>query len=232
MDRDELLRSINMRLEAHQISPFTKLGMVEKGEDEIVELLSIVPNEHGNLAVVTLRIMCADGVERVQTMTSNIGSLKQDGPVFVLLMSGHFVLVKGWRFRISRWTTECPRMFQRTVELCIGDKLTSIVGSKFADLLRLEFGSQTQFTIKRTVPLTHLAENTGMSHDFAQVYLVEIEANEDAIERLKDSADANRKVQAWSPKKVREEMGKSLIDLHTISALALAMNYLADNPSL
>lgn len=231
-DRENLLAQINAELSARKLKALSKLGDATKGEIEILSLIEIYDHSARFFTDVKFGVKFPNGTEGAFTVRFNANGAVSDGAVILVLVNGKFAIIKLWRLPLGRWTYEVPRGF--------GEKLDSahIAGAlgtlKIGDLplgtLARELGEEVMADAEVT-SVTHLgniAENSGTSAIAPSYFMVQL-----AVDEAKLTARTNDEgiaVKLWDVETVQRELGRKLLDNHTITAIALGLNYIRTLP--
>lgn len=228
-DRGQRLAAINAELDRHGLRSLNKLGDASKGEIEILGIRQVFDDNARFFTDVSFDVRFPNGTDGVFKVRWNANSKVSDGAVFVVIVNGKIAIVKQWRLTLSRWTYEVPRGF--------GDKLDQayVAGQlgtlKIADLplgtLMRELGEEVMDEAE-VFSITHLgnaAENTGTSTVTPSFFLVQLRVDEGKLAR-KLGGSEELKVELWTLDEVRQEVGRRLLDLHSIGAIHLALQHI------
>lgn len=229
------LARINATLSARNLKSLPKLGDHREGEFEIVDIIEVHDHSKRFFTDVRFAVIMPNGSNGEFTVRFNANGATNDGAVIVTIVNGKFAIVKQWRVPLARWTMEVPRGFN--------DKLVEAAGTEGAPKLSItELPLATivrELTADvvnsgRVVSVTNLgniAENSGTHAVSPGFFLVQLEVDEAKLgARLKGTDEL--KLQLWDAERVRQEFGRKLADMHTITGLALAMRHIEQLPRL
>lgn len=230
--RSSLLNSINHELENLGLKPLRKLGDCSKGEIEILSIIAIHEHSKRFFTDVQFAVRFPNTSEGQFTVRFNANGIRSDGAVIVVLLNGLFVIVKQWRLPLGQWTYEIPRGFGEKLDTAnIAGKLGTI---KIADLplgtMTRELGEEVMANadISSITHLGNIAENSGTNAVAPSYFLVQIGANEESLaNRVSDEALS---IKLWTARELRSQFGRKLCDNHSITAAALALNYIESLP--
>ena len=231
-ERNTILENINGVLIARKLKPLSKLGQSSMGEIEILALHEVFDHSSRFFTDVKFAVRFPNGSEGFFTVRFNANGQVSDGAVIVVLINGKFAIVKQWRLPLGRWTYEVPRGFGDSLESAQSKGLLATL--KFADLplatLARELGQELMDTAEVS-SVTHLgtiAENSGTSAIAPSFFLVQLKT--DPIPEKQKGNEDRLSVELWDPAELRSELGCKLCDNHSITPLALALNYIDKKP--
>lgn len=229
------LARINDILCARSLKPLPKLGDHREGEFEIVDIIEIFDHSKQFFTDIKFSVIKPDGGDGQFSVRFNANGAVTDGAVIVTVINGKFAVVKQWRVPLARWTLEIPRGFNNNLVTAAG-----VSGVPSLNITDLPLGTIVReltadvVNTGRVVSVTDLgniAENTGTHAVAPGFFLVQLQVDEEKLgARLKGTADL--KVQLWDAARVRQEIGRKLADMHTITGLALAMRHIEEIPRL
>jgi hypothetical protein len=233
-ERQKLLSEINTVLSQRNLKPLHKLGDASEGEIEVISLLDVYDHSARFFTDVRFGVKFPNGSEGAFTVRFNANGAVSDGAVSDVLINGKFAIVKQWRLPLGQWTYEVPRGFGEKLDNArINGKLGTI---KIADLplatLARELSEEVMASA-RIAPVTHLgnvAENSGTSAVVPSYFMVQLFIDEDKLTQKLKGSEHHMSVKLWDKATVRQELGNRLCDNHSITALALALNYLDNLP--
>lgn len=233
-EREQRLANINAQLKERDLRPLSKLGDHTQAEFEIVDIVEIYDHSKQFFTDVKFNVLLPDGKPAKFTVRFNANGSVSDGAVMVTIINGKFALVKQWRLPLSRWTTEVPRGFGEKLD---NANLKNGLGTvKLGDLpltnIARELGEEVMKDV-RIVSVTHLgniAENSGTHNVIPAYYLVLLEMNPEMLKGKIGGSEDYLKVQLWSAKRVKSELGRALADSHSVVALSLALKHIDAMP--
>jgi hypothetical protein len=230
LPRDLRLRSINEELCSRGLRPLHKLGDAGQGEIEIIGISKIIDDSKPFFIDVIFHARFMDGGTGRYTVRFYTNSAKTDGAVIVTIINDRLAIVKQWRTPLGRWTYEIPRGGGESIDAArIHGQLGTIrIGDLPLGTMLRELGEEVMSNA-RVVTLTHLgnvAENTGTHNAFPAYFLVHLHVDSDARVMAGSEKLQSIRVELWPLGKAKAEMGGKLCDNHSITALALAMNYI------
>lgn len=233
-EREIRLNGINEVLTQRNLKPLRKLGDNSKGEIETISILEVFDHSQRFFTDVKFAVKFPNGADGAFTVRFNANGAVSDGAVLVILINGKFAVLKQWRLPLGMWTYEMPRGF--------GDKLDQAksngeLGSlKITDLplgiLNRELGDDLMANAQ-IVSVTHLgkiAENSGTSNIAPSHFLLQLKVDESKLNSKLKAGEEHLSIKLWDISKVRAELGQSLCDNHSITALALAFAHIESLP--
>lgn len=229
-ERGKLLSEINVELSARNLKTLAKLGDATKGEIELTGLMAIY--EHSKRFFYDFKFTCVfpNGKPGEFALRFNANSAKSDGAVIAAIINGKFAIVKQWRPVLCRWTYEIPRGFgEKMDEARIAGTLgTMKIGDLPLGTMARELGEEVMNAAEIT-SITHLgnvAQNSGTDAVAPSFFLVAISVEESILsKRLKGADDEISQVFLWDADTVEMEVGRRLVDGHTLMALKLIDTY-------
>lgn len=234
--RDTLLSRINETLSKRNLKSLTKLGDIEEREIEIVDIIEVYDHSERFFTDIKFGVKFPNGTPGAFTVRFNANGAVSDGAVIVILVNGKVAIVKQWRLPLCRWTYEVPRGFGEKLDKA---QINGALGTlKIGDLplgtLARELGEEVMNSAEVT-SVTHLgniAENSGTSAVVPSFFLVQLSIEPELLAaKLKGNEDS-MVTKLWDFAEVRREFGRKLCDNHTLTAIALAQNYIASLPRL
>jgi len=236
-EREARLEQFNKALNERGLKNLSKLGDASKDEIELVRLKEVYDHSKRFYTDVKFDCIFPGGKTGEFTIRFNANGAVSDGAVIIAVVNGKFAIVKQWRPVLGCWTYEVPRGFGEKMDKA---HLAGSLGQmKIGDLplgtMARELGEEVMETAE-VVSVTHLgnvAQNSGTDAVAPSYFLVVINADEDAInKKLKNIDGEVSKVYLWDSTKVKSEVGRRINDNHSIVALTLAMNHIAQLPRL
>lgn len=233
--REERLSAINEELSRRGIKPLDKLGDATLGEIEILGITEIYDHSKEFFIDVKYRVAFPGGRVDQYTVRSNANG---DGAVFVPIINGQFAVVKQWRLPLGRWMYEVPRGFAERIDHA---RVAGVIGTlKIGDLpLQTLIRELTEEVMADAVVtsvchLGNVAQDSGAHTAAPAFYMIQIAVDQKRLtDRLKGSERLQEiKVQLWSAERVKQELGVKICDVHSLTALTLAMSYIERLPRL
>lgn len=233
----QTLEQINAVLAERGLRPLPKRGDRTKGEIEIVGIKEIHDHSKRFFTDVKFTVIFPGDKLGEFTVRFNANGAKSDGAVFVTTINGKFAIVKQWRLPLGRWMYEVPRGFSEKLDNAkLSGKLGTVgIGDLPLGTLARELGEEVMAgaTVTSVTHLGNVAQDSGTHNVAPSYFLIMLHVPEAVLARgLKGSDDEVAKVKLWDAATVRAEIGQRLCDNHTITALSLALNYIANLPRL
>ncbi|MDR3614747.1 MAG: hypothetical protein P4L53_14405 [Candidatus Obscuribacterales bacterium] len=235
-ERDIRLATINATLTERNLKPLAKLGDSSKGEIEVLSLAEIYDHSVRFFTDVKFAVRFPNGNEGAFTVRFNANGLVSDGAVMVVLINNLFAVVRQWRLPVARWTYEFPRGFGEKMD---NASINGALGTlKIGDLplgtLTRELSEEVMAdaVVNSVTHLGNVAENSGTHAVTPSFYLVQLTVNPDKLSAKLKGSESNMAVKLWEPATLRDELGGKMCDCHSITAAALAMNYINRLPRL
>lgn len=233
-NRETRLNEINTALTARNLKPLRKLGDITEGEIETISIIEIYDHSQRFFTDVKFAVKFPNGADGAFTVRFNANGSVSDGAVIVVLINGKFAVVKQWRLPLGQWTYEMPRGFGDKLDQA---KMSGALGNlKIADLplgtLNRELSEEVMANAQ-VVSVTHLgniAENSGTSNIAPSYFLVQLKVDETRLSAKLKGSEENLFVKLWDIARVRSELGQSLCDNHSITAVALALGHIESLP--
>jgi hypothetical protein len=231
--RESLLEEINNELISRNLKSIGKLGDARKGEIEISGIEEVYEHSKRFFTDVKFKVKFPNGNSGAFTVRFNANGAVSDGAVLVVLINGKFAIVRQWRLPLARWTYEIARGFGENLDKANANG--SLAGLNLGDLplgtLSRELGEELMSgaTLTSVTHLGTIAENSGTSAVTPSYFLVQLALDERKLAdtfKIEDGAA----IRLWDIAQVRKELGRKLCDSHSLTAVALALNYIDQLP--
>ena len=228
-EKVQRLLRINAQLAERGLRPLADPGDAETFGIELLAISEIYPHAKRFFTDVKFKTRYADGSfgEYMITFGPTGGDL--DGAVFTIVVNGlSFVILKQWRPTVGRWCHEAPRGFDRQGRDLGGEERQISEAEVPFGIIDHEVSVATlRAHLQSAHFLGRIAENSGTHATAPAHFLLMLKASGAPMEfesNLRTSKHA--KALLWDAQTIRDEIGRRITDNHTLTALALASNYL------
>ncbi len=225
------LEKINAILAAHRLAPLTRFGTWQRGEFEILDVVSVAANAW--YAIVEFSVIRPDGRQSVYFMKFAVNGAERRGCAIIVMVEDQLVFVRQHRPTLlireeSSWSTEIPREWSVAgATPTIVDRLLKGTASEPGQAIPLgvlghELVPLLTSGLVRSDGLVLLGdgpEDTGMSTVIVDYWLLRFRLAEGAsLERLKGTKAMGIRIYPLDEVVARrKELG--LTDQHTATAL-------------